>query len=105
MTEPTVADAIAVLRDPASLTMNGQRHELRSRGVVEVSGTRVLNELQTRGAPSREAALSLALEALAAIDGEDVSPWRESHGLGRRATPRAQRIIVFLVPIDDSNAA
>jgi hypothetical protein len=101
MAEPTVSDAVALLRDPQYRTPNGNRYELRSRGLREVSGGRILNELLARGAEDREAAYALVRTALAELGGEDHSRWRERTGLraGRMMSPQ-DRVEVFVVPVD-----
>jgi hypothetical protein len=98
---PTVDDAVALLLDPQYRTAAGTRAELRAQGLAEVSGTRVLNELQALGAPSREAALDLAHAALERVGGRDVSFWQESRGRRpNRRVARATRVEVFVVPFD-----
>jgi hypothetical protein len=99
----TVDDAVELLRDPAYLTPNGRRAELRAAGVVEVSGARVVNELHARGAESREAALDLVRQALVAVGGRDASylaPASKGLRPGRIVAPPGRRVEVFLVPID-----
>jgi hypothetical protein len=101
MAEPTVSDAAALLRDPQYSTPNGNRYELRSQSLREVSGARIVSELLARGAKDREAAYALVRTALDEIGGEDHSHWRERSGLragGMMA--RRDRVEVFIVPVD-----
>jgi hypothetical protein len=100
----TVDDAVELLRDPAYVTANGRRAELRAAGVVEVDGVRVVNELQVRGAPSREAALELVLQALVSVGGRNASyllPASKGLRPGRIVAPARQRVEVFHVPIHE----
>jgi hypothetical protein len=53
MTVP-VDDAVELLRDPAYRMTNGLRPELCAPGYETMNGLSVLNELQTRGADSRD---------------------------------------------------
>jgi hypothetical protein len=100
----TVDDAVELLRDPAYLTATGRRAERRAAGFVEVNGARVVNELQARGAGSREAALDLVWHALVIVGGRDASyllPASKGLRPGRIVAPPRQRVEVFLVPIDE----
>ena len=99
MAEPTVEDAVALLRDPAYRTMRGMSSDV-PHGFAEVSGDRVLSELQVRGATPEEA-LTLASSALEKVNGLDRSYWRESRSLGGGSWGRSrQPVHVFLVPIE-----
>jgi hypothetical protein len=100
----TVDDAVAILRNPAFVTANGRRAELRQLGLMEVSGVRVANELQAGGAASREIALELARQALVIVGGQDASyllPPSKGIRAGRLMAPPRQRAEIFLVPVDE----
>lgn len=98
----TFDDAVELLRNPTYATFTVWRAERLTTGFSEMSGVKILNELQARGAEDRGVALALVHQALLALGGRDASYWLESKQLGGGGSSRRrQRIEVFLVPVDE----
>lgn len=96
--EPTVEDAVSLLRDPAYQTPRGTSSAV-PHGFTEVSGDRVLAELRARGA-TRADAMTLAASALDRVGGLDRSYWLQSQGHAAGRGRRRQRVYAFLVPVE-----
>jgi hypothetical protein len=104
MSAVSIDDAIELLTDQTHV--GNRSKELLKVGFVEMRGGIILNELQVRGAESREAAHALVLEALAAIGGHDASHLKKRGGLRPGRTIAARQFVpVFRVPVDELRPA
>ena len=79
MTEPTIADAVALLRDPDLRADPEDRRD----GFVKMRGTEIVDRLAGPD-DDRVNARTMLAEALAEIGGLDRSHWPERTGRGRR---------------------
>ncbi len=98
---PTVENAIALLQDPAAITREGRDEEFSARGVVQVSGAKVMNDLMELGLGTidEDECRDLILEALQRLGGTDTSYWFEPPSLGGgRWGRRKQRVFVVEIP-------
>jgi hypothetical protein len=98
----TVKDAIEALTDPECLLMDGGSHRYKSRGVVGISGSKVVNRLRSLDAPvadDREA-LDLARQAAAEIGAREIVETLRSRGLRPGNRPRDHRVSTFEVPVE-----